>query len=309
LGTSSASVNLSFGGGIGSQAIDLSGQSGIPVFQAVSSFDFGSVVVGQRTVIDLTVTNTGTAPINFLSEPVFQGPNASDFCFLEHLGDCPPLRPATLPPGSSLDVPVTFIPGATGPQTAQLVFNTDVPGSPEKIQLTGNGVAMALSAQSGSATVTAGQTASYNLTVSTGSTVSGAVSMSCTGAPAYTTCTATPASFTSAPSSNQTVMVTVSTMPRSTASRFNLHPGWLWSVALAVGVVLVRPRWRGYQGMLLILVLALAGALASCGGSGYSGGGGGGGGTGTPAGTYTITVTASASGGPSSSMPLTLTVQ
>src|SRR5215831_13846067 len=95
--------------------------------------------------------------------------------------------------------------------------------------------------------------------------VAGDISMSSAGAPAYSTCTGAPASFNLGTSSNQTVMVTVSTRPRSTASRFNLHPGWLWSVAIAMGIVCVRPRRRGYRGLLFILALALAGALAEIG--------------------------------------------
>jgi hypothetical protein len=213
-----------------------------------------------------------------------------------------------LPAGQKITVPLAFKPSGIGVRTAQFVFQTDAPGGPQMVQLTGNGTALALAAPAGSsATVAAGQTATYNLVVTTGTTVSGTITMSCSGAPSGASCSPNPGSFSLGTVASQNVMVTVSTTPRSSASLLPLHPGLWWGLAGTLGIAFLRPRNRRPRRLLMMAgSLALLGTMLSCGGGGS--GSGGGGNSGTPAGTYILSVSASGNSA-SNNLPLKLTVQ
>lgn len=316
-GTETATATVAFGGGLSSQTISLTGQAGTAVFQAApSSINFGNFAVGtpgRNNIVFLNISNPGTAPLNFLATPTFQGANSGDFVVcVVIVGACTTFNfqwPTSLAPGASFRAPIAFQPSALGPRSAQLVFTTDAAGSPQAVQLQGNGQNLALGPSSGSsssATVTAGQTATYNVLVSTSSTVSGTITVSCAGAPSLSTCAPNPSSFSINASSSQVVAVTVTTTHAALGARNRGFWGWP-TFASVFAVLLIRPRKRQWRRALLAvsgcLMLAL---LISCGGS--SGHSPGPGTPGTPAGTYTLTVTASANGA-SSSMPLTLTVQ
>lgn len=317
-GTRNAVVNLNFGGGLASQTVALTGQAGFPVFQASPSpFDFGSVVVGNNSGIQpLKITNTGTGPLHFLvTPPAFIGTNAGDFgiCVLA-AGHCgaPLIFPASVAPGTSITLPMLFTPSGTGTRTAQMVFQTDAPDSPETVQLTGNGLpqgngGFSIGAASGgntSSTITAGQTATYSLAVSGSSGLN--VAMSCSGAPAAAACGANPNSFTLL-TTGQNVTVSVSTTSRSSAALLKGWPGTGGAIAAFIGLVIVSAQKRYRRPYLIATGMLVLAALVSCGGGGGSGGGGGGGSSGTPAGTYTIVVTGTANGA-SNNLSLTLTV-
>jgi hypothetical protein len=320
VGTRNGTVTLSFGGGLVSQTVALIGQAGTPAFSASPSpVDFGNVGVGATSdMTNLTITNTGTGPMNIQSLPVFQGTNASDFsiCVLI-VGHCGGAfsPPTPLAPGRSFTVPLVFTPDGNGARSAQIVFNTDVPGGQQSVLLQGNGVPTGSGGfslnggGSSTASVNAGQTATYNLSVIASQGVS--ISVTCSGAPPAASCAANPSSFSLSPgptgTGSQSVTVSVTTTARTSGSLRRMFPGLGWPVVAIVGI-LGSPRKRRSARMTLMLsVLAVLGLAASCGG-GSSGSGGGGRITGTPAGTYTLTVTATGNGA-SHSMPLTLTVQ
>ena len=131
----------------------------------------------------------------------------------------------------------------------------------------------------------------------------GTISVSCTGAPSESSCTA------GSISGNSATLTVTTTAPATAALEF---PG---SVRLAYGLLLPglallmagarRRRWPVQLGALLLMVAAAS--LMGCGG--------GGGSTstttikdpGTPSGTYTLTVTAT-SGNQSASLPITLKI-
>ncbi|HEY6249561.1 MAG TPA: choice-of-anchor D domain-containing protein [Candidatus Angelobacter sp.] len=312
-GTRTATVDFSFAGGVASQSTGLSGQAGVPVFQATPSpLDFGSVAVGNRGGPNiLTIMNTGTAPINLLVTPAILGANSSDFfvCVLA-VGHCGGQFnwPQSIDPGKQLVVPIAFIPSAAGSRSAQLVLQTDLPGSPQTVQLTGNAVNFNIVASpTSSATVSAGQAATYNLIFTTGSTFSGTVSFNCSGAPPASSCSLTPSSLSVTPSTTQDVSLMVSTTARKSVFQATPPPNSWWLLATAVvGFMMIGLR-RFPRMLRLAAASALFATMLSCGGGNGSGSGGGGGG-GTPAGTYTVTVTVTGSGS-SVSTPVTLTVQ
>jgi Bacterial Ig-like domain (group 3)/FG-GAP-like repeat len=172
-----------------------------------------------------------------------------------------------------------------------------------------------LSSNPTSATVTAGNTASYTLSVTPTGGFNQAVLLSCTGAPTLATCTVSPASVTLDGTNAKTATVQVTTKARSMLAprfrfrppamgRYRFQPLLLWLLGFAlVASLLAAMRRRVRLGFAMIVFLVLL--AAACGG-------GGGGNTptapsGTPSGTSTLTVTGT-SGSLSHKATVTLTV-
>jgi hypothetical protein len=205
--------------------------------------------------------------------------------------------------GGVATVMVTNPDGQIGTLTDGYTYISPNPGSP------GLGLSVA-SGSSASATVVAGQTASYTLSIG-GAGVSGTATLSCTGAPMGAKCSL-PASEPISSTVPGTFAVSVSTTSRTLGA---LHPPvslpvpWVWTIA-ALGIV----SWTGMRGRrwsvhrcvrlapLLLLLLSV-----SCGG-GSSTGGQQPNPNGTPAGTYTLTVNATVDSA-TASTSLTLIVQ
>ena len=176
----------------------------------------------------------------------------------------------------------------------------------------------AASGSSTSQTVTAGQTATFNLELVSSGDFSGTVTLACSGSVPAGTCSVSPASVSPTASGSTSFTASVSTMMRPAAVlRVPFAPTWSspftrnslpWLVCLLALVILagcaVLPRRR--VAPVLVLVLILAGISVSC-----SGGGGSSGGPppppGTTAGTYALTISGT-SGNFSNSTALTLQV-
>lgn len=212
-------------------------------------------------------------------------------------------------PGEYCTFLVTFAPTATGLRRGTISVTDNATGSPQTISLSGTGEAPGLalgvaSGNSSSASVTAGDTATYKLTIG-GQAIGGTATLSCTGAPAGANCSVPPSVSVSATTAS-TVAVTVATAPHISA--FSVRPGrrleWLWAMAFLALVFLPglsagkRLRPRALLFGLLILV-------CSCGGGSSPPPSNQGG---TPAGIYALTVTANL-GSSNQSVPLTLTVR
>lgn len=187
----------------------------------------------------------------------------------------------------------------------QILLNTSRPVAPDF------GIGPA-SGSSNSATITAGQTASFNLTVTPSGSFSGAVSLSCAITPVVTpapVCTV-PASVNVTVGTAAPVAVKVSTTAAGTAgsiSQANPPRGMMpirWTIVLlASGLLFVGYR-RRIPTLAIPMIAVLFFGMAACGG----------GSTSpmttprTPAGTYTATVTAK-SGSLNHSTALTVIVQ
>jgi hypothetical protein len=320
-GNRTATVNLTFGGGLAAQAVTLNGSAGTPAFQASPiAVDFGSVAVGATSSISsLTITNTGTGPLDILSTPIFQGSNAADFtvCVLLNSQCAIPFTwPASIAPGGSLTVPLAVTPSALGPRSASIVFNTDAAASPQSVAVSANGSLVSIAGGTTSATVAAGQTATFSLNV-TNSTLAGPITVSCSGAPAGATCNPAPSSLLPGPASQRAVVVSVTTTARTSAKLSPPHRTMWWSLVGALAMAFMGAHMRRrFRGTLIAIVAAILVPLViSCGGGSSSGSLA----TptpaptpvttnGTPAGTYTLSVTVSTSS-ESHTLPLTLSVQ
>lgn len=141
------------------------------------------------TPISVTISNTGTSPLHISS--ISAGGN-SPIDFTNSLGAC---ATATIAANSSCTASITFSPIFSGPRSEILSVIDDAPGSPHVLNIFASAApAFALNGTL-SASVTAGQTASFNLQLTPGTDFNGAISLACTGAPLHATCMA-PSSVT-----------------------------------------------------------------------------------------------------------------
>jgi len=276
-----------------------------------ASLSFPSQPVGFAANLQATILkNGGSLPMTITSIQI-TGADSSDF---RQSSNCP----ATLPPNSSCMINVSFDPTTSGTRNGVLTIIDSAINTPQTVPLTGMGQDFSMAPSSGaSATVTPGKNAQYTIALAPLDGFSETVALSCTGAPAMSTCSVSPSSWKLNGSSPTPVTVLVAT----TASSAGLiYPGglaptntrialWLAFSGLPAVVLLGTGRKRrgsAICGVLLLCVLSLVTMWSACGG------GSGMGGSGTPAGTYTLTVTGTYSSGSASlehSTKLTLVVQ
>jgi hypothetical protein len=267
-----------------------------------SSISFPAQLVGtagpSQTV---TLKNTGSATLKISSITTTLG----DFGNQSMCG-------STVDPGQSCTIAVSFDPTAAGTRAGTLTVTDDASDSPQRIPLSGNGQDFSVGASgAASATVTAGQTANYALGFSINGGFNGTLTLSCSGAPAASTCMVSPSSQPlSGTSAAGTATVTVTTTARSAGfvlplgtagpARRNYRPMPLLACLLAtimmIASLLLRrqeqPRLRWTTVCAFTLLLCAGMTLTSCGGS-ASNSGASAGTSGTQAGTYTITVSGS----------------
>ena len=98
-----------------------------------ASINFGSVTVGTKSKVVVTVTNTGNLTLN-IGNVTITGTNASSFGI--EANSCPGKH---LAPGATCSVTVVFKPQKKGALNAQLTFTDDGVGSPQSVPLTGTG--------------------------------------------------------------------------------------------------------------------------------------------------------------------------
>ncbi len=270
---------------------------------------------------DLGLANLGNANLT-LSSYSISGPNASDFAIINTGTTC--TSPITLAPNAKCAIMVTFTPSALGLRTATITYADNAPGSPQTLPLQGNGDDFGLSLATGSsssATVTAGSSATYSLTLTPVAGFSQAISLACNGLPAHSFCSFLPNQVTLDGTNAQNVKVTVGTaaatlVPPGTQGA-PPAPGGLaaydwWVALLLMASIALAFKRRGRASFLAGAILLATLALSCGGGGGFSSAGSGSSGStsnpGTPTGTYTLTVTGTA-GSLTHQTTLTLTVQ
>jgi hypothetical protein len=171
--------------------------------------------------------------------------------------------------------------------------------------------AFLLTASPATLSVAQGATGTVLASLAGNSTFNGAVAITCSGAPAETSCTASPANVMLSAGQSAAVSIVVATTPPNSTYQANgssPKPPWmgpLSGLSLAGLVFALWPRRRRRFSLLALiaavtLALGAAGALSGCSSSAptYAG---------TKAGTYTLTVTAT-SGGLTQALPIALTV-
>jgi hypothetical protein len=255
-----------------------------------ASLNFGSQNVGTTSPSQaVSVTNQGTTSVTFASITVSGAFAETDNC-----------TAAPLQPGAGCTINVTFTPVTAGSASGSLTLSDNVAGSPQVVPLTGTGATQqsdfTISAQPSSATISAGQTASYTLTLAPIGTFSQAVSLNCSGLPAEATCLASSNPVTVSAATNVTLQISTTARTLAPAGPW-MRTGppsvrrivvcvWLGLLLLAVLLSTVLPGWRVRRAF-SVLALAVTVTLLStaCNGGTRSGVV-----SGTPAGTYQVTV-------------------
>ena len=264
----------------------------------------------------VTLTSSGETALSITSITA-----AGDFAQTNNCG-------ASLAPAQSCTIQITFAPTALGSRIGSVTIVDNSTSTPEIIALSGLGTTFTIGTQAGgstSATVNAGVTAVYNLTLLGTAGTTGNVAFSCSGAPAAATCAVNPTSLALSGGVPANFTVTVTTTARAgviplslkfPVSGMPLYCSLLAWFAFMAMVAKKVERTRLRTGMVLACsILSAIMLIAGCGG-------GGGAApvspaptptptptptSGTPAGTSILAVTAT-SGGATRILNLTLTV-
>jgi hypothetical protein len=305
IGTRTATLTIS--DQFRSQAIALAGVgiAGPGVSLTPVSLSFPATGVGLTALAQtFTLTNNGGLPLTISSVVASPGFNlAADTCG------------TSLAVNAACSLTIVFAPAAAGPIAGTLTFTDNAASGVQTTTLTGTGVDFVLTATGVTNSTVAGSGASttYSLQLSSLTGLSGNVALSCSGAPANSTCTVVPA--IASLGTTTPIAVTVETAVTSVAAIVPpARPFRATNGAEALLFALLLPvaffNRRRYPRLIrLVVFICVLGALNGCGASraipttGTTGGG-----TPTPAGTYTLTVSAS-SAGLTHSVNLTLVVQ
>lgn len=165
-----------------------------------TSLTFASQTVGSTSPPqNVTVTNTGTGPVNFTSFSI-TGENSSSFGLASGgTNACNPT--GTLAANSSCTIGVTFTPTTTGGLTAILSIADNATGSPQQVSLngTGNNSPVTITIPPGGSatgTATPGGTAFFGLQITGAPGVTGTVQLGCLPSTPTITCNVIPSSIT-----------------------------------------------------------------------------------------------------------------
>ena len=196
VGNSAAVITITGNSPTSPQTVSLSGTAVAPPAPApVASFSTanpftlpGTTTQGTSSAPQtISVSNTGNAPLH-ISTVVLGGFNSSDYSLAA--SGC---SGAVVAANSSCAMTLAFSPSASGFRTASMTVNDDAANSPQVLSIIGDAVpAVSINAATGSSTslsVSAGQTAQFNLTATPGSGFNGTLTFTCSGVPFAATCT------------------------------------------------------------------------------------------------------------------------
>ena len=184
-----------------------------------STLSFGNVAVGLSANLQLSLMNTGTAPLTNLALSI-SGDYIVSF----------PCAVTTLAPGNSCAVQITFTPSSAGPRNGTLTVASSDSSSPTAVPLSGTGIAagggFTLTVDDPAATVQSGKPATYNLTVTPTGGFAGSVALTCAplSAAQYVSCSLLPPAVTLA-GSPQASVVTINTVTSIADALIPTRPG------------------------------------------------------------------------------------
>jgi len=265
------------------------------VFLSSASLAFGLQAVTTTSAPQtLTLSNTGNAELS-----VTKIATSGDFSQTNDCGN-------KVAAGARCTISITFTPKTAGVKAGAVTITDNAAGSPHLAGLSGTGTDFGMSASPPNATVDAGQSATYAITIVPVAGFNQALSLSCSGAPQAATCTVSPELVTPDGTSPVSTQVTVATkarsavLPRGNGPRVGLPPVegplglyWLFILAAFAFLTAVMTSRLGVRRMWLVpvvLLLVLLWGACNVGSQRI---------TGTPPGGYALTITAttSATGG------------
>lgn len=284
IGTYNAVLSISINDGAAIQTLPIPANVVAPFSVSPSNLTFPSTLVGSSAAAQsITITNNLSTSI---SSPAFAitGPNAADF---SQTSSCP----ASLAGGANCAASITFKPSTSSVETATLTLTSSADNTTQTVALSGTGLSpdFSITASPTSMTITSGQVATYDFSVTAPTGFAGNVNLSCSGLPAFATCSFSPASLAITGATTSTSVLSI-----ATASQASLQHGTSIQFAVAFFgalMVLVLPgRRRRLVARIACTLLFAAAGLLLVSASGCSGG------SSAPppseVGTYTVTVTA-----------------
>ena len=301
-----ASLNIADSDPSSPQTVPLTG-TGTPVPSLISltpaTLTFNNQnITTTSTPQTATLTNNSTSALTGIAITI-TGASASSFAQTTTCG-------TTLAVGANCGINVTFTPTVTGAATATLSVADSDPSSPQTVALSGNGITntpdFSIAVSPLSASVAAGATAAYTVTVTSLNGYTTPVALSCTGAPVDSTCMLAPTTVTpttGGATSSGSVVTAVRTMVVPPVGSFRAVPRFptaIWPilfVLIFISALIVR-RQSAARRLAWTFAVLLALSQTSCSGLPH---------TGTPAGTYMLTITGT-SGNLTHQVTVTLTV-
>jgi hypothetical protein len=263
-----------------------------------------STAVGQASPVTLTATvNQVVGSGNTAAGTVTFSANGTVLGIAEVTNGVATLTTTSLPVGSDVITAIYSGDATHNQATASPITITVAPVAP----------GFTLTASPASLTLAQGATGTVLVSIAGNSTFSGAVTLSCAGAPTETSCTMSPATATLAAGQTAVMSIVVATTPPNNSYQAkSTHPITPWTGALGglslAGLAFVLWPKRRLRSRLLAIVAVAAVALgASSALTGCSSGSGGHTYAGTTAGTYTLTVTAT-SGAITQTQTIALTI-
>ena len=296
-GTRQGSLTLTDNALNSPQTVPLSGFGGqaavVSLNPASLNFSVPQNVGSSSSTIPVVLTNVGNAALNIAHITIAGDVTQTNNCGVVAAGDKCTLQ-------------VSFSPIAAGPRNATVTITDDSITSPEVVTVSGIGVDFTFPAPPGptTATINAGQTATYTLTASSMGGSSETVSFSCSGLPSLSACTISPPS-TTLTGILQNFTVTITTTAPSAIFKVPeaspILPLLLLAIVSASSILMMRNSKRTRLAVFSSVIMVVL--WAGCGG-----GGGGGKVPGTPSGTYTVVVTGTATSGGSLSHSTNVTL-
>jgi hypothetical protein len=187
----------------------LASNSSGPVLRfAPASVNFSPVTQGLASVpISVTINNPSSSPLH-ISGISAGGNSPADFS--NSVASC---ANAVVAPNTACTISITFAPLSSGPRSETISVTSDAPNSPQVLNVIANAPAaftVTSPASALSASISAGQTASFAIQLTPGLDFDGSIALTCTGTPAHATCKA-PSSITLNLGAPATLTVTVAT--------------------------------------------------------------------------------------------------
>jgi sugar lactone lactonase YvrE len=159
-----------------------------------------------------TLSSTGGEDLS-LTGITFSGTNSGDFSQTNTCG----ATPATISPDDTCTISVSLTPSVYGPESATMTIADNATGGSQKVTLTGSGPNFSISASPNTLSVAPGAAGTSTITLTPQAKFAQTVAVTCTGAPANSTCTLNPTSVNvpgGAPATTTlTLQTTASTAP------------------------------------------------------------------------------------------------
>jgi len=189
------------------QSVSLSGSGGLPAASvSPGSLSFATAAVGAQSAASaVTLSNTGTVAMAISSIAT-----SGDFVQSNNCG-------TSLAAGTSCTINVSFAPAAAGTRTGQLTVTDNSSPATQTVSLSGSAVDFTIGINQTSVSINAGQTASFDVQArSVNGTYPTSIALSCSGAPAGSTCTVTPATLSAGQNAKLKVVTTKGATPSGT---------------------------------------------------------------------------------------------